>query len=358
MLAGVCFRRCGRSARRRARIFLADDAIARLRSLPDGPFFAVVFFSTTHDPYAAPYPYYGRYADPSYVGRCKYDRPISFAADDARPADAAQVRALYRGAAASVDDAAGRVLREVADEGLSENTVVVLTSDHGEDLFERGTAGHGNNLFGDVQNHVPLAIFDPRDPGAQHRVVSALTRDIDVAPTIYDLAGARAPSGLDGTSLVPRMHGEHTPEPLVFAETELWLAPGFFGDPGLRVPYPGLLEIAEVDDAHGGAVVLQAPFDVRTTFAKHRMVFDGRWKLIYAPTPDGARYLLFDTPADPWNRHDVADAFPSVRASLTSSLWRWMLEDPRMEERGGFLAPRGVAVPEVDGAGAPPPGSR
>ncbi len=326
---------------------LADDAIARLHTLEADPFFLVVFFSTTHDPFAPPYPYYGRYADPAYEGRCKYARPLSLVPDNA---DVAQLRALYRGAAASVDDAAGRVLREVDDLGLTESTIVVVTSDHGENLFERGRFGHGSDLFGDHQGHVPLAIVDPRAPVSLHRTVQALSRDVDLAPTLYELAGLHPAPGvaMDGVSLVPEMQGAVVSRPPVFAETGLWGAPNLRPSAPAAIAYPGLLETAEIDEDHGGVLVLLPEMQVRATFAKHRMIFDGTWKLIYAPTPAGPQYLLYDAQNDPEDRHDVAAELPAVVDRLRAALWKWMLEDPGMEERHGFLAPRGVRVPEVD----------
>jgi hypothetical protein len=83
---------------------LADRAIDELDRLAPRPFFLTVFFSTAHFPYAAPAPWYARYADPGYDGPFKYDKPpLSTAAVGA--ADAAQIRALYDGAVAATDAA-------------------------------------------------------------------------------------------------------------------------------------------------------------------------------------------------------------------------------------------------------------
>jgi hypothetical protein len=85
------------------------------------------------------------------------------------------------------------------------------------------------------------------------------------------------------------------------------------------------------------------------------MVFDGRWKLIYMPTPSGPRYALFDVAHDPENTNDLSVAEPEVAARLHGALWSWMLQDPAMEKRRGFLAPRGVHLDAVDGASVPAP---
>ena len=77
-----------------------------------------------------------------------------------------------------------------------------------------------------------------------------------------------------------------------------------------------------------------------TKVAKHRMIRDARFKLIYAPTRMGVKYMLFDTQADPMETRDVAALHPSDLARLKSELWQWMLQDRDMVERGGYLVPR------------------
>src|SRR5262249_32309798 len=135
---------------------LADDAIDAIDGMKRGPFFLTVFFSAPRAPYSAPAPYYGRFTQRAYRGRYKYDKPIPPPSATPRdPADVAHVRGLYDGAVASVDDAAARILRALERRGLDRNTIVVITSDHGETLFEGGHGqGHGDHLFGDEATHI------------------------------------------------------------------------------------------------------------------------------------------------------------------------------------------------------------
>jgi arylsulfatase A-like enzyme len=343
---------------------LADDAIGAIRGAHGQPFFLTVFFSTAHFPYAAPAPYYGRFTRPQYRGRFKYHKPVSLESE-APPdeEDIAQIRGLYDGAVSSVDDAVGRVLGALADEGLAENTIVIVTADHGEMLYENGHGiGHGDHLFGDEATHVPLLILDPRHPGA-HRV-PGIVRDVDLAPTLYELAGVPAPADLDGRSLAPALAGEKLTPQLAYAETDLWFTETIDGLPAaLRLPYPGISHLNEVDAEHGDEVVLQRGMFDMTIVAKHRMVRDLRYKLVYAPTREGVRYLLFDTEKDPGETHDVAAEMPEQVSRLKSELWSWMLKDKRMAEHGGYLVPREVHAPaeaaddaviRIDAAKAPP----
>jgi arylsulfatase A-like enzyme len=122
----------------------------------------------------------------------------------------------------------------------------------------------------------------------------------------------------------------------------------------LRIQYPSFLDYAEADQAHGDEFVLRPEYVSVTTFAKHRMFFDGRYKLVYAPTPTGPKYLMFDRENNPAEDHDVAGEQPRIFDELRKGLWDWMLEDPKMERRRGYLAPRGVRIDVVDGTGPGP----
>ncbi len=326
---------------------LADDAIAALSADDPRPFFMVVFFSAPHYPYASRAPYFKRFAVPHYEGLYKYYKPVWYADADPGPLDVAQIRGLYKGAVASVDDAAGRILRELSARGEDEHTIVAVLSDHGEDLFEDGRwHGHGDHLFGDAQTHIPLIIADPRRPGT--RVCTDLVASVDLAQTLCELVGVAPPSASDGRSLVPALDGQPVPPGPVFAESGLWIGQvrGFSG--ALRIQYPSFLDLAEADQTHRDEFVLRTEYGPVTTFAKHRMVFDGRYKLVYAPTPQGPKYLLFDRESDPAENNDLAGRERHVFNELRETLWGWMLQDRQMENRGGYLAPRRIRIDVVD----------
>jgi arylsulfatase A-like enzyme len=320
---------------------LASDVVEELGELRGSPFLLTVFFSTAHFPYAAPAPYYRSFTEPAYRGRFKYDRPVGLEEEEAPDeADIRQVRGLYDGAVASIDDAAGTILAALDRYGLAKSTIVVVVADHGETLFEHGRGeGHGDHLFGDEGTHVPLVIFDPRNPVG--RRVSAIARDVDLAPTLCELAGVAGPAGADGRSLVPSMRGETLPASLAYAETGLWFTEEIAGlDPRLRIPYPSVAEMTEVDVDHHDDVVLKKEMKDLVLVAKHRMVRDERYKLVYAPARAGVRYMLYDTEADPEEAHDVAADHPAEVSRLKGELWKWMLSDSSMQRRGGYLLPR------------------
>jgi arylsulfatase A-like enzyme len=329
---------------------LTHDAIATLGAARGRPFFITVFFSTAHFPYAAPAPYYGRFTRAPYRGRYKYDKPIGL--EHVTPPDSAdieQVRGLYDGAVSGIDDGVGEILEVLERTDQARRTIVVVLADHGETLDDNGHGeGHGDHLFGDEGTHIPLIVLDPRHP--VHQRVPGIVRDVDLAPTLYDLTGVAPPADLDGASLAPVLGGADLAPRLAYAETGLWFTEDVSGvEPSLRLPYPGVAGMTEVDADHGDEVVLSREMRPLAIVAKHRMVRDERYKLVYVPTRHGVRYFLYDTVADPGETRDVADEHPSEVSSLKGELWRWMLADPDMADRGGVLVPRdGGAVVTTD----------
>jgi arylsulfatase len=105
-----------------------------------------------------------------------------------------------------VDDNVGRILRALEDTGLAENTVVLFLSDHGELLGDHGLMTKGPFLY-DGLIRVPMLWRWPGHWDAR-TVVEGFCGLVDVAPTLYELAGVEAPVGTQGESLVPVLRGD------------------------------------------------------------------------------------------------------------------------------------------------------
>lgn len=129
-------------------------------------------------------------------------------ADDAM---IARTRAVYAGMIAELDRQIGRVFAALRASGHWDDTVIVFTADHGEQLFDHYLLGKTG--YFDQSAHVPLIIRDPRPEaaGGRGRTVAALTESIDVMPTVLDVVGQPLPRNCDGRSLVPFLSGS-TPE--------------------------------------------------------------------------------------------------------------------------------------------------
>jgi len=108
---------------------------------------------------------------------------------------------LYDAEIAYVDEQIGRVIEKLKEEDLWDNTLVLLTADHGESFGEHERYYHGVNLFDEVIR-VPL-IVKPPQPLDRGRYVDGLVRNVDIMPTILDVCGVSPPRGIDGASLQP-----------------------------------------------------------------------------------------------------------------------------------------------------------
>ncbi|MEW6744855.1 MAG: sulfatase [Planctomycetota bacterium] len=318
---------------------LTRHALAHIdRAAGEGrPFFATVFYSACHIPYSGRYPGYRLFTSPTYRGPNKYGfsvRDIRTVADAEKkldPEEVEQVRALYDGAAAVADAEFGDLLDGLRERGLLENTIVVVTADHGEHLYEHGNAVDHGKWFrgGDAVNRVPLVFAGPGVPDEGQRIPH-LVRSIDIAPTLMSLIGAPIERReIEGVDLTPLMHDpSRDPQLTVFAETGLWLsAPTMFaGEPDALI-YPSITDILTVDPEDQVLVLRRELADLTVT-AKHRMLRRGRHKLVYEPTVEGARWHLFDVVADPGNEHDLAKSERALLAELKAQLLDWMRRDP------------------------------
>lgn len=124
------------------------------------------------------------------------------AGPDAEPS-AAELLGHYHASVRTVDGHIGRVLKALEDAGLLEDTWVLVTADHGEELSEHGTAlAHGRTLYRELV-HVPLVVRPP-SRGSRSRIVGQPVQLVDIAPTILELTGCPR-SELPGRSLLPLM---------------------------------------------------------------------------------------------------------------------------------------------------------
>lgn len=112
-----------------------------------------------------------------------------------------QLKALYDGEAEYMDGCYKQLLDGVTRLGLRENTLIVITSDHGEGMFEHGRMGHAFGHYAELGN-VPLVLVGDGLTG-QGVALSTVTSHLDIVPTVLDLMGVAASERVQGRSLVP-----------------------------------------------------------------------------------------------------------------------------------------------------------
>jgi arylsulfatase A-like enzyme len=156
-----------------------------------------------HTPYRVRPPAGTRFSDPAYRGPVGYGWGDVDGAQQGRydDADRAEVVARYDAALRFVDDHLGALFDALRARGLLDRTLVVVSSDHGEELWDHGGFFHGVSLY-DEQLHVPLIVRLPNGARAG-TVVERTVRAIDIAPTIADALGAPLFPEFEGESLLP-----------------------------------------------------------------------------------------------------------------------------------------------------------
>lgn len=182
---------------------------------PERPVFLYAQFMDVHGPYAAPPRDVATVADDPGLGphralsgeEFRRIRPYLFAAVDHESPEAHELntwRALYAGGIRAFDERLGAFFARHAHSGRLRDAVVVITSDHGEELADHGGWDHGYQLYED-QIRVPLLV---RIPGqSAPRRVDTLVSLVDLMPTLLELAGAPPPDDVEGRSLVPLLRG-------------------------------------------------------------------------------------------------------------------------------------------------------
>ncbi|MGD8607344.1 MAG: sulfatase-like hydrolase/transferase [Myxococcales bacterium] len=149
---------------------------------PASPWFLFVGYMDPHDPYFA-HPY-----DGSGYARAAHQHPD--------PSEAGTLSGLYDGEVSYWDAELGKLLQGLKDRGLYEDLTIIVTADHGEELYEHGGFWHGTTLY-DEQVHVPLLVKLPEGRRAG-TTVGHWVQSIDLMPTVLRLFDLSIPEGVQG----------------------------------------------------------------------------------------------------------------------------------------------------------------
>lgn len=227
------------------------------------------------------------YFDPHELYRRHPETAAAFPGDD----DAS----LYQGEIAFTDSWIGKVFDALDRLDLADDTIVILTSDHGEEFQDHGSNRHGQSVYREVL-HVPFLF---RAPGVAPRRIPEQVRTVDLLPTLLDLVGLPVPWYAQGASLAPAMRGEPLRELPVYAEVRL------------REDF-----IAEAIQANGWKLILDHCGASRRTDTDVEL--DARGNRLRKNL--GFTELLFDLRTDPYERENVIADHPEIRDRLTEML--------------------------------------
>lgn len=186
-------------ARKDARM-LTDRFVGWLDDAPERPFFAFLNYYDAHDPYLPPDEHFARFAGHGREGSTSPIRRYSSArlAAEITPEEVREEIDAYDGAISYIDEQIGRLLDDLRRRGVLDRTIVVVTSDHGEEFGEHGLFLHGHSLYL-PSLHVPLVIRHPDRVPSGARFDDPVTLR-DLAATVADLADM-CDAGFPGRSL-------------------------------------------------------------------------------------------------------------------------------------------------------------
>ncbi len=185
------------------------------------PFFAWVHWFHPHKPYQPPPPFrslYDHRRDKSLQANIETLEQVWKGEINLADREVEELRSLYDGEVAYSDQQVGLALSHLEKKGLLDRTIIVVTADHGEMLYEQDRYfGHDIMLF-EPSIRVPLILWAPGlIPAGQ--VLDTRVRSVDILPTLAKLTGYDLPEGeLDGRSFIPALQGDDMPDVPVFAE--------------------------------------------------------------------------------------------------------------------------------------------
>jgi choline-sulfatase len=202
---------------------------------------------------------------------------------------------LYDGQIREMDETLFKPLvAKLKELGLYENTLVIVTADHGEELLEHGFIGHPSTSFKgsayDELLHIPLMMSYPNGL-PQNMRIGQQVQNVDILPTVLDLLKLPIPPTLQGRSLMPLILGTSDVEMPAFTET----TPGGY----------------------------QATPEMMKT--RIRAMRTSLWKLIHSHGPGIDTYELYDLKNDPKEYDNVIDQHPEVAEKMRVALHQWVL---------------------------------
>ena len=277
----------------------------------DQPWLCHLSYIKPHWPYIVPSPYHKMYSEEDINKPIRSDKekrtnhPLLRAYQNARVSrcfSRDEVRdhviPAYMGLIKQLDDNLGRLFQWMDKSNLSENTVIIFSSDHGDYLGDHWMGD--KDFYHEMAVKVPLIIHDPRKVSDKSRgsVKTELVEMIDLAPTILSLFGcAPKPHIIEGRDLTPLLKGTA----------------------GFSRNY-----VISEHDYHWSEMAKE--LNQKQDLAHTKMIFDGRWKYIRC---EGFEPILFDLLSDPHELVDLASSMNSIeqeaRSRLEAALESWAM---------------------------------
>lgn len=272
---------------------ITKKAIEWLKSKRAQPFFLWIHYLDPHMPYER-YKTYG--LNPGYKGILRDTEfvrrliPSTIRLDKCKfsVADKNQIKTFYKEEILFVDENVGLLLKKLEELKLVENTIIVLTSDHGEEFWDHNGFEHGHTMYQELV-HVPL-IFQFPGVLPRRKRISKQVRIIDIMPTILDLAGIEHNLKIQGKSLMPIIKGEEKEDRIAFSDNLL-------------------------------------------QYEERKLIRTKKYSFIYFP--DSQKKELYDLEKDSLEMNNVADEYPELCKKFRSKIISWQEDCKKLAETLG-----------------------
>jgi arylsulfatase A-like enzyme len=291
-----------------------DRLITWLGDHRDEPFFVFLHVFDPHSPFRPRPPYDTLFGDPGAKDRLaeleadmrkeKIPMPMGLPSKEdylKTRHDPEELLKIYKdwydGSIRGMDAEIGRLLEALRDLGIEQDTLFVWGADHGEEFWEHGRLFHGHSVYGEL-NQVPLVFHWPNNPEVRKgAMVDKQVQNIDIMPTILELAGIKGPANMQGRSLVALLNGGGVAN----WQEQPALTQAMVGPP------PG------------------APPGTNNQPKPHFGIIDHGWKLIRKEVDPEAQEELYEHPSDYLNLTNVikADASAPHLKDLEAGLDAW-----------------------------------
>ncbi len=293
----------------------------------DNPFLLQVSFPEPHDPEQVPAPYWdmfppekvpARGAGPEALQHMGYRAQWEYQLQQDNFPDTekewCRYVSNYFGALRMLDDQIKRLVEHVAARGLTEKTVMLFTTDHGDYLMNYGLGRKGVGLYEDLTH--TTQIWWGHGIKSSDKVESAFTSMADLMPTLCEVMGVEIPYGVQGRSLWPLLKGEE------FPAQEFRSIYASVGLGGLYYEAEDVIPTTIASDANhdGGWDELNKV----TMSGNQKMVRMKNWKLVYDMMGYGALYNLQNDPFELTNLYGKRE-YAQIQAMLMSELAMWLI---------------------------------
>ena len=275
-----------------------EDMLEALQRRTPEPFFAWFHYKWVHLPYDPPIEDLRAFREEPLpagpgIDAVRSRQIVETGSVTFSPEERRAIRDLYDGEVRRFDRDLGRLLAVLEEREILDRTIIIVTADHGEELFDHGFVGHGSTAkrarLYEEQVRVPLVMRCPALV-PEGRVVRGVAEQVDLMPTLLEILNLSIPQGLQGAS---RLSAIRTGATIV----------------GNRV---------YAESIYAG--YQSTPQEARTRL---RSVFDGRWRLIHTMSPDRDVYELYDLRRDPGETRNLAAAGRGQLRRMKRELARW-----------------------------------